>query len=288
MMMTRDCGTRWKSSALGGIMALLVCVLLPIRVSADEVSDRRASLQSCVEKHFTPADRSVVRHLMMVMFMDNATPANEMDAAVAAQREPAIADAAALTTRLAESDCHAEVQAVIADKPSGGGFGALFQMMIAPLTANMKTTGALVGLDIVRKMDSTALADLGGLNAPAAAGSTSGAPSAPITMSKTAISGSKLQVDFVTAINADCSLVGQTVVRLEVKPLHGTASVENGKSYTAFPSNNQRYHCNEKSVPGVLVYYQSLKGYMGPDQLTFRVIFPNGGASERSVNISVN
>jgi hypothetical protein len=102
-------------------------------------------------------------------------------------------------------------------------------------------------------------------------------------------SGQRIELDWLYFLRADCSVdPGIIDVTITSAPGHGTIKVikENG-----FPnyekSQGQWVKCNKKKIRGVVIYYTAAKGYTGPDTLEFRVIYPDGHASEDHYTINV-
>jgi hypothetical protein len=206
------------------------------------------------------------------------------------QRDVIAGDTAAFITRIAHQNCKTEVQSLVADKVPGGVFTPIFSQLANSLQAEVRKGGALVGLEIIKKLDSNVLLDLGivpesGTQPPAA---TTTSSSGPRTMNLTTTSSTRLRVAFQSALNPDCSSLGETVVRIVTPPAHGTVAVESGNGFTAYASTNQRYHCNEKPTPGKFIYYKSNHGYMGSDTLTYQTIYPDGALQQDVVNLTVN
>jgi len=172
-------GTVLPASLLTGVIA----ASLPAKaVLADDAPDR-TTMAACVEQHFTPADAGTMTRLTVMILLDAQTDAKEFRAALADKRDAAIADAARLITRLAEQDCKPQVQAVNAVAPSGFLFKSLFQQLMVLGARSLqgedaKRAGAVLALDLVKKLDSSVAVDLFGTNGkPAtAAASTSTVP----------------------------------------------------------------------------------------------------------------
>jgi hypothetical protein len=99
--------------------------------------------------------------------------------------------------------------------------------------------------------------------------------------------GRKLSIDFISAINPDCSSMGLASVRVIGQPEHGKTAVENGTGFTNFPAQNQRYECNKQKSEGVVVAYEPNPGFTGPDSMTLDIIYPNGWEVKRRYVIEV-
>jgi hypothetical protein len=106
-------------------------------------------------------------------------------------------------------------------------------------------------------------------------------------LTKTALSGKPLKLNFSNAINPDCSSVGETVVRLTQAPQHGKITISKASDFPSFPKSNARRDCNKKRVAGTQTVYVSEPGYSGTDSAAIEIIFPTGGTARRSYTITV-
>jgi hypothetical protein len=97
----------------------------------------------------------------------------------------------------------------------------------------------------------------------------------------------KLQIDFLYALNPDCSLIGLATVRVIGQPQNGNIAVENDTGFTNFPPNNQRYECNKRKSEGVSVVYEPHPGFVGTDSITLDIIYPRGLETKRHYSIEV-
>jgi hypothetical protein len=274
-------------------LATVAATLVSSSVWADVASDR-TQLTSCVDQHITTADQALVRRLTVITLFPassaNDPPVDEDLQPLMKKRDTIVADTAALITRIVRQDCKSEAQSLVADKVPGGAFGTIFSQLAASLQGVTRRGGVAVGLEILKKLDSSVTLDLGivpesGAPPQAAAPARSNGPK---TINLTAASGVRLQLAFEAALNPDCSPIGETVVRIVTPPAHGTVAVESGKGFSSYASTNQRYHCNEKPSRGKFVYYKSNQGYTGSDTLTFQVIYATGASQQDIVNISIN
>jgi hypothetical protein len=91
-------------------------------------------------------------------------------------------------------------------------------------------------------------------------------------------SGEKRVIGFFSFINPDCSSLGTTAHRVELKAEHGDVSFEETSNYATFPSG-AREHCNAEKVPGLSIFYQSSPDYVGEDKVEVLLIFPTATAS---------
>ena len=92
--------------------------------------------------------------------------------------------------------------------------------------------------------------------------------SAPLTMVSTVASGERQRIDYISALNPDCTTAGYVTMRIITPPVHGELTTERGVDYTSYPKENQRYQCNLKKSPLINIYYKSSPGYVGEDTAT--------------------
>ncbi len=97
-----------------------------------------------------------------------------------------------------------------------------------------------------------------------------------------------LQVDFLYAINPDCSSVGVAAVRVIEEPGHGKLTIGKGTGFTGFPQENPRQVCNHRRSGGMVMHYQPEAGYLGSDSLTVEVVYGDGSSGKRRYAIAVN
>ena len=103
-------------------------------------------------------------------------------------------------------------------------------------------------------------------------------------------SGQRIELAWLYFLLADCSNhpVGIIDVTITSAPEHGTIKVkENGFPNYEKSRDPQWVKCNKKKIRGVVIYYMAAKGYTGPDTLDFRVIYPDGLASDEHYVINV-
>jgi hypothetical protein len=106
-------------------------------------------------------------------------------------------------------------------------------------------------------------------------------------LTKTALSGKPLKLNFSNATNPDCSSVGETVVRLTQAPQHGKITISKASEFPSFPKGNARRDCNKKRVAGTQTVYVPEPGYTGTDMAALEIIFPTGATARRSYTITV-
>jgi Domain of Unknown Function with PDB structure (DUF3857)/Transglutaminase-like superfamily len=100
-------------------------------------------------------------------------------------------------------------------------------------------------------------------------------------------SDQKLRLDFLYALNPDCTSIGFATVRIIEQPHHGRITVENGTGFTNFPQNNLRYQCNKSRADGVVVIYEPHSGFTGTDSVNIEAIYPTGTSGKRHYSIEV-
>ena len=95
------------------------------------------------------------------------------------------------------------------------------------------------------------------------------------------------KVDHGMSINQDCSSTGETVIRVETSPQHGTVQIKKGMDHPNFPQSNPRNACNVCSLPSTQVWYSPAHDYTGPDSVSIEMIYPNGASEKRTIAINV-
>lgn len=83
-------------------------------------------------------------------------------------------------------------------------------------------------------------------------------------------------LDEAYATNPDCSSAGAVVMRVAQAPEHGRVSIRRAGVFPRFPASNPRSVCNRRRVPGMRATYVSQRGYVGPDFVVLKVLFPTG------------
>jgi dienelactone hydrolase len=97
--------------------------------------------------------------------------------------------------------------------------------------------------------------------------------------------GSTTNLNFVYAINPDCSSKVLPQVLIRQAPIHGSASLVFHDGHPRFPAGNPYASCNETVVPGVSVAYTPEPGFTGSDTVTFEETNQNG--SHRAFHMSL-
>jgi hypothetical protein len=93
-------------------------------------------------------------------------------------------------------------------------------------------------------------------------------------------SGVKRMLEFAYLSNPDCSIPGTIEARKIQEPEHGTVEFANVEGFANYKPDTKFAKCNDKKVPGVAINYKSSDGYVGPDNFSVIVMYPNGMARE--------
>jgi hypothetical protein len=103
------------------------------------------------------------------------------------------------------------------------------------------------------------------------------------------ISSEKSQrIGFFTALNPDCTVMGEIEVRITKEPKHGKIeAVTDTDGYPNYPKTSNRYKCIEHKVQGTQVSYTSEANYTGNDAVDLLVLFPTGMPYEVHYNVRV-
>lgn len=97
-----------------------------------------------------------------------------------------------------------------------------------------------------------------------------------------------LKLNFVTAINPDCTLTeAQPSARATQEPSHGTLVIRKGLDFAFFNEKNPRSACNKTRVPGTIVEYVPEPGYTGPDSLAYDWFPPTGAVVHFIITVNV-
>jgi hypothetical protein len=102
-----------------------------------------------------------------------------------------------------------------------------------------------------------------------------------------AFAGQKMNLQFLFAMNPDCSAVEGWAFEIVKQPEHGTAEIAPHIGFPTFPKENSRYKCNEHKVEGQMLTYKASAGYKGPDSFTYVEIAPSGYAFEKTYRFNV-
>jgi hypothetical protein len=100
-------------------------------------------------------------------------------------------------------------------------------------------------------------------------------------------SGTNQRIGFFTALNPDCTAMGNVNIRVTKQPEHGSTETTPTINFPTYPKAHSRSKCNDHKVRGVQVSYKSAEKYVGSDELELLVLFPNGFAWEVRYDIDV-
>jgi hypothetical protein len=107
-----------------------------------------------------------------------------------------------------------------------------------------------------------------------------------LQFARTVPSGTNQRIEFVTALNPDCTSSGDINVRVTKQPEHGKLETTTASYFPFFSKQSNRYKCNQHKVKGVLVNYKPEK-YVGDDAFDILIMYPGGFAREVHYDISV-
>jgi transglutaminase-like putative cysteine protease len=124
-------------------------------------------------------------------------------------------------------------------------------------------------------------------NEPKQSGGTPSNPVQTFELTRAVPIDHKIEIDFIYALNPDCSLIGLPTARVIGQPSNGNVAVENGTGFANFPPENQRYECNKRKSDGVSIVYVPHPGFTGADSITLDIIFPRGLEMKRHYLIEV-
>ncbi len=105
----------------------------------------------------------------------------------------------------------------------------------------------------------------------------------PMTIAKTVIAGDTIRLAFNVAMNPDCSVRSMPTLRVLTEPMHGTTAISQTEDFPSFPATNIRSACNKAKARGVKLEYTPAPGYLGPDYVSYEMIFEDG--VDRTINI---
>jgi len=102
-----------------------------------------------------------------------------------------------------------------------------------------------------------------------------------------AFAGNKMKLQYLYAMDLDCSLMEGWAFEITKQPEHGNAEIVPQTFFPMYPKNNPRYRCNEHKIEGQMLTYKPAAGYKGPDSLTYVEISPSGLAWEKTFHFNV-
>jgi hypothetical protein len=107
-----------------------------------------------------------------------------------------------------------------------------------------------------------------------------------LQFARTVPSGTNQRIEFLTALNPDCTSSGDITVRVIKQPEHGKLETTPASHFPGFSKQSNRYKCTQQKVKGVLVNYKPEK-YVGEDAFDILIIYPGGFAREVHYEMSV-
>jgi hypothetical protein len=108
-----------------------------------------------------------------------------------------------------------------------------------------------------------------------------------LELTRAVASDHTLRLDFLSALNPDCTSLGFATVRILDQPNHGKITFENGTGFTRFQQDDSRYECNKRRSDGVILTFEPDSGFTGTDSVNIDVIFPSGFSRKRHYSIEV-
>ena len=78
-------------------------------------------------------------------------------------------------------------------------------------------------------------------------------------------SGQRRELQLLTFLNPDCSVMDGMEIRKTKEPEHGTLELVPGEYFASYAKDSVLAKCNGKKVHAVAVVYKSAEGYKGPD-----------------------
>ena len=101
------------------------------------------------------------------------------------------------------------------------------------------------------------------------------------------ISGNIARLQFLVAVNPDCSLADGYQFSLTKEPEHGTVDFVPYIGFATYAKDNVRAKCNDKKLEGHMLSYKPKDGYVGVDSFTFLELFPSGMGREITFRMNV-
>jgi hypothetical protein len=99
-------------------------------------------------------------------------------------------------------------------------------------------------------------------------------------------SGANQRIEFITALNPDCTSSGDVNVRVINQPEHGKVEITSTSHFPSYSKESNRYKCTQHKVKGILVNYKAEK-YTGDDVFDLLILYPGGYAREVRYNMNV-
>lgn len=117
---------------------------------------------------------------------------------------------------------------------------------------------------------------------------TNGGSEATVRKGVTLAVGTSARLDFLAAINPDCTPSGNTpTVRVLRQPQHGSLDVAPAQDYPSFARGNARFGCNKTRVSGTLLTYRPQADFQGTDDLVYEVFTAGGEMAHYDITATV-
>jgi hypothetical protein len=92
---------------------------------------------------------------------------------------------------------------------------------------------------------------------------------------------------FFTSLFPDCSVQGPVVARLVEAPKHGSVRFSAEPSFPRYAPGSPLASCNTRKVEGLKMTFEAAEGYEGLDAYRVLIIYPDGGANQLDVKVSI-
>ena len=109
----------------------------------------------------------------------------------------------------------------------------------------------------------------------------------PTTLQKVVLAGERIMIWGATALNPDCSVMGQTTVKIRKEPRHGKLEIEEENGFPYYAKDNSRFQCNNRQVPMKKIYYTAAENFSGSDKMELEGFFSSGHSRKVLVNVTV-
>ncbi len=135
----------------------------------------------------------------------------------------------------------------------------------------------------------TGIAALAGCNPSASSlvSVTAGGSQANVTRTISVARGATARLNFVTAVNENCTVISGNFARMSRSPAHGSLNIVNASEYPNFAKPNPRAQCNTQKVSGQIVSYTANSSYTGPDSLAYDRFLHTGAVIHYEVSINI-
>jgi hypothetical protein len=107
------------------------------------------------------------------------------------------------------------------------------------------------------------------------------------TLTRTAVAGQPLRLDFVGSFNPDCTPIGTSRVLITRQPSSGRVVVSKGTGFSSYGRENPRSRCNARRMPGIIVHYIPNPGFIGQDSFDAELLFGSGTTLTKTYRLTV-